>query len=384
MKFRLGEFYSGKRVLITGHTGFKGSWLSEWLQLLGAEITGLSLEPDPSVDPTFTTPYALFNELNLAARITSHIEGDICDADVVRRAVSESDPEIVFHLAAQPLVLDSYNDPYRTFETNVRGTLNLLEAIRERGKPCIAVVVTTDKVYKNREWVYAYRENDRLGGADPYSASKACAELLVSSYRSSFFQPHIHKKGIAVSTARGGNVIGGGDWSKDRIVPDIMRSLASDDAVKVRNRNAIRPWQHVLELLNGYLALAARMYVRREDASSGDELEAVCSSFNFGPGPDAHKTVGLLVDEVFKHWSGKMLDARVEGAPKEAGRLALAADKAHHILGWMPQFDFAEAVRLTVEWYRAFYDGAGGDSDAVIGMTRTQIEQFLLRLDSGE
>ena len=263
-----GGAFRGKRIFLTGHTGFKGAWLSEWLLGLGAEVTGFSLPP--------TTSPCLFEQLNLHARL-NHFEGDIRDGGFLSKAIYDSDPDFVFHLAAQALVRDSYEKPEETFTVNAMGTLHLLEALRKLQKPCTAVLVTTDKCYENREWIYGYREEDKLGGHDPYSASKAAAEIIIHSYRASFFQNHP----VRIASARAGNVIGGGDWAKDRIVPDCIRALQAAQPIPVRNKIATRPWQHVLEPLSGYLWLAAALSNPALVNSSGDKL---ASAFNLGPG----------------------------------------------------------------------------------------------------
>jgi CDP-glucose 4,6-dehydratase len=322
--------YRGKRVFVTGHTGFKGSWLTEWLLSLGAEITGYSLPPP--TDP------ALFDQLGLVKRI-AHIEADIRDADRVARAIAEAQPDFVFHLAAQPLVRQSYEQPRETYDVNVMGTLHLLEALRPLEHKCAAVMITTDKCYENREWLYGYREEDALGGYDPYSSSKAAAELVIAAYRRSFFA----ESPVAIASARAGNVIGGGDWATDRIVPDCMRALRKGESIPIRNRNATRPWQHVLEPLSGYLLLGASLIDGRRD---------LASAFNFGPNLQSNRTVGELVERVLQFWPGQAFDALDGNAPHEAGRLNLAADKAFHLLGWGPVWDFDQTIEKTVDWYR--------------------------------
>lgn len=329
----LDRYYQGKRVFVTGHTGFKGSWLCEWLLQLGAEVTGYSLAPP--------TKPALFDQLNLASRLR-HVGGDVRDAAGLRRALAGARPDFVFHLAAQPLVTESYAHPTETFAVNVMGTIHLLDALRRMSQPCAAVFVTTDKCYENREWVYGYREEDPLGGYDPYSASKAASELAIGSYRRSFFQEHP----VRIASARAGNVIGGGDWAANRILPDCVRALRGNRPIQVRNPTATRPWQHVLEPLSGYLRLGARL----AGTSSADRQ--LCSAFNFGPGPDANRTVADLVEEVLKHWPGRWEDRSEPGAVHEAHFLQLAADKAHALLHWTPVWSFPEAVRETVAWYR--------------------------------
>jgi CDP-glucose 4,6-dehydratase len=329
--------FRGKRVLVTGHTGFKGSWLAEWLLALGAEVTGLAWAPD-------TTP-ALFDQLGLSSRLNNHI-GDVRDLATVRRVTAACEPEFVFHLAAQPLVRVSYKNPVETYATNVLGTVHVLEAVRLSGRPCIVVAVTTDKCYENREWAHSYREDDPMGGRDPYSSSKGAAELVISAYRRSFFE--LDRSGVRLASARAGNVVGGGDWALDRILPDCIRSLQSGASIVVRNRFATRPWQHVLEPLSGYLWLAACM-ARPRLASQPTRLD---SAFNFGPAPSSNRTVEDLVREVLRHWPGTWEDRSDPQAVHEAKLLSLAIDKAHHVLGWSPIWEFPDTVERTVSWYR--------------------------------
>lgn len=349
-----GGAFAGKRVLVTGHTGFKGSWLGEWLLALGADVTGFALPPA-------TTP-ALFDELGLSARIKDR-RGDIRDLAGLRAAVEETRPDFVFHLAAQSLVRLSYAQPVETYATNVMGTVNLLEAVRLAGAACAVVVVTTDKCYENTERVHAYREEEPLGGHDPYSSSKGAVELVVSAYRRSYFSAA--DSPVRLASARAGNVIGGGDWAPDRIVPDCIRSLQRGEAIPVRNRQATRPWQHVLEPLGGYLWLAAQLAA----ATSPGQLAA---AFNFGPAPEATRPVSALVGEVLKHWPGKWEDRSDPRAVHEAALLSLAIDKAERLLRWKPVWDFATTVARTVEWYRL----AATDSAAAPGQTRRQIAAY--------
>jgi CDP-glucose 4,6-dehydratase len=347
------SFFRGKKVLLTGHTGFKGSWLSEWLLLLGAEVYGVSLAPDQR--------YSLFERLRLGNRLT-HREIDIRSRNALSDAVRGADPDIVFHLAAQPLVRESYATPVETYETNVMGTVNLLDALREIKKPCAAILITTDKCYENREWIYAYRENDPMGGYDPYSSSKGCAELAIASFRRSFFNPKNGRINCAVASARAGNVIGGGDMAADRIVPDCVRALESGRTIVVRNPRSTRPWQHVLEPLRGYLAISRRLYeLVSSERQDPDALEDYSSAFNFGPSPDSNKSVGCLVEEILKNWPGKYEAVPETGAPHEAGLLNLATDKAYHYLGWRPAWNFETTVAQTIAWYKAEHDGVSGD-----------------------
>jgi len=341
-------FWRGRRVLITGHTGFKGSWLTLWLRSLGAEVWGYALAPEPG--------RALFTDLGLD-QATGHAEwghlhqrlGDVCDLEALSRCVQEAQPQVVIHLAAQPLVRRSYRDPLGTWATNVEGSLNLLEALKPLQHTCGVVMVTTDKVYANREWDYGYRENDRLGGHDPYSASKAAAELAIASWRASFCGAGAHQTPhLAIATARAGNVVGGGDWAEERIVPDAMRSLAAGDPIPVRRPEATRPWQHVLEPLGGYLLLAERL---------STAAQAYASAFNFGPPLEANRSVRDLVEAALGHWPGSWQDLSDPTAPHEAGRLHLQIDKAHHLLGWKPRWPFATTVERTVGWYRAVQEG---------------------------
>jgi CDP-glucose 4,6-dehydratase len=308
--------------------------------------------------PPPTQP-ALFEQLGLAARL-DHREGDIRDAAAVTRAVREAAPDFVFHLAAQPLVRLSYREPVQTYAVNVLGTAHLLDAVREAGRACVVVAVTTDKCYENREWLHAYREEDPLGGYDPYSSSKAAAELVIAAYRRSFFQD----TGVRLASARAGNVIGGGDWAQDRIVPDCMRALDRGETIAVRNPCATRPWQHVLESVGGYLALAAAL-------AETDVSSPLASAFNFGPNLESNRDVGALVTEILKHRPGTWRDDSDPRAPHEAGRLNLAVDKAFHLLGWQPVWDFGRTIAETVRWYLA---APRGDAAA---FTRAQIESYI-------
>ncbi len=329
--------WRGKRVFLTGHTGFKGAWLSLWLQQRGAVAHGYSLEPP-------TTPN-LFHAARVAEGMESCL-GDIRDLTHLQRELSAFRPEIVFHLAAQPLVRLSYREPIETYAVNVMGTANLLEAVRGCGGVRAVVVITTDKCYENQEWPWPYRESDRLGGYDPYSSSKAAAELVTASYRSSFFSPEQYANhGVAVATARAGNVIGGGDWAADRLIPDIMRSFEAGIAVPVRHPNATRPWQHVLEPLRGYLLLAEALY---------DEGSAYNGGWNFGPRDLDALPVRQIVNRVSQLWGE---DARWELDEQphvhEAGQLRLDWSKAAKQLDWRPTLSIEEALRLTVAWYVA-------------------------------
>jgi CDP-glucose 4,6-dehydratase len=342
-----GGAFRGKRVLVTGHTGFKGSWLCLWLAELDATVTGYALVPP-------TTP-SNFDASKVETCVARHVIGDVRDADRIAKVVCEVDPDVIFHLAAQPLVRESYRDPVTTVSTNVMGTVNVLEAVRARQKPCVVVVITSDKCYENREWFYGYRETDPMGGHDPYSMSKGAVELLVASWRRSFFAPMaLDRHGISVATVRAGNVIGGGDWQQDRILVDCIRFLESGRTIEVRNPAATRPWQHVLEPLGGYLVLASRML--KAPASDGVLL---ADAWNFGPEPSNCWPVARLVEEVIRCWgAGAWRDTSDLAAPYEAGFLALCCDKATRVLGWRPVWDVQRAVAETVAWHRAFAAGA--------------------------
>lgn len=348
------NFWHSKSVLVTGHTGFKGSWLSAWLCDMGAHVTGIALEPD-------TTP-ALFSQLGLQNKIDHHI-CDIRDGERIQKIVKETQPDILFHLAAQPLVIRSYVEPVETWSTNVIGTANILSALSGVTNLCAAVVVTTDKVYENREWEYGYRETDRLGGHDPYSASKAATEILCSSWRKSFFGAN---SAIRMATARAGNVIGGGDWSENRIVPDIVRAISAGLKVKVRNPASTRPWQHVLDPLNGYLTLAEKLY-----ESSDEDFQ---TAFNFGPAADSQKPVGALVGMALGHWPGTVESSPSNNAiAHEAGKLALNIERSATLLGWTPTWGFEQAVKATMSWYRAAMTDNPMKAEA---LTLSQIKEF--------
>lgn len=354
----LEKFFNGKRVLITGHTGFKGSWLALWLESLGASITGFSLPP-----PTQPSHFSL---VSLEDRIR-HIEGDIRELQALHQAFRKTEPEIVFHLAAQAIVRDSYEDPKHTFDVNVGGTVNVLEAIRSCGSVKAAIIVTSDKCYENNEWVWGYRETDPLGGADPYSASKGAAEIICSSYRRSFFHASgDHATGIA--TVRAGNVIGGGDWAKDRIIPDIVRALTSSDELTLRHPDSIRPWQHVLEPLSGYLYLASQLY-EYPDRFSGP--------WNFGPYNTANITVGGLAgmfSDLWQHGPDNNFRTKLVNADlHEAHFLCLSIDKALYRLRWCPIMDVVSAIGSTVAWYKKWHEGAKGLRDVSLG----QITEYI-------
>jgi CDP-glucose 4,6-dehydratase len=350
-----GGAFSGLKVVLTGHTGFKGAWLSRWLLDLGADVTGYALEPD-------TTP-SLFEDLGLERLMDSRI-GDVRDSERVAALVAQVQPQLVFHLAAQPLVRRSYAEPRYTFEVNTMGTVNVLEAVRAC-PACRAVVnVTTDKVYENPETGDPFNEAHPLGGHDPYSASKATSEIVTASYRDSFFSA---AGGAGVATARAGNVIGGGDWAQDRLIPDCARALSAGDPVLVRNPSSTRPWQHVLEPLSGYLHLAAALL---DDSS-------LAGPYNFGPDPRATQSVGEVVERFIGAWGAGAWDRPQDSPqPHEAGQLQLDIAKAHDVLGWEPVWAFGETVDRTAAWYRAFNEGEDpvglveSDFDAYVAAAR--------------
>jgi len=354
--------FRGRRVLVTGHTGFKGGWLAEWLLTLGAEVTGLALAP--ATDPS------LFDELGLATRLEDH-RGDVRVPETLAREVADAKPEMIFHLAAQAIVRAAYADPAPTFATNVMGTVHLLDAVRISGRPCVVIVVTSDKCYEDRGLRQAYREDDPLGGHDPYSASKGAAEIAAASYRRSFFPPdRFRQHGVSVATVRAGNVIGGGDWSPDRIVPDIVKALMAGQPARVRNPDAIRPWQHVLDALSGYLWLGALML--------GDGGAGLAGPWNFGPDGDDATPVSKLTDQAIRVWGGgSWIDAREPHAVHEAGYLSLDVTKAAERLGWHPTWRVGEAIDATIAWYKAAARGAALDA-----FTREQIESFTIRARS--
>lgn len=345
----LPRAFGGKRAWLSGHTGFKGSWLSEWLLQLGAVVHGYALAPN-------TAP-ALFDQLGLAGRL-EHEVADIRDAERLKSSIHSFRPDFVIHMAAQPLVRRSYAIPVETYETNVMGTINVLEALRGISHPCTAVIVTTDKCYENLESGRAYEESDPLGGHDPYSSSKAMAEIATAAYRNSYFQ----KGPVRLASARAGNVIGGGDWAEDRIVPDAMRALERGKTIAVRNPKAVRPWQHVLEPLSGYLTLIASLA----------EDPAVALPFNFGPGPESNRTVESLVAELLKHCKGSWKDASDPKAPHEATLLNLSIARSQAILNWRPKWGFDRTLEKTAVWYRDVHEKKVTPLD----ITRRQIVDY--------
>ncbi len=350
----LHEFYKGKKVFLTGHTGFKGTWLSAILHKLGARVKGYALAPEDSKEF-----YNVFSSAPLAESIIA----DIRDRNRLKDEVLAFRPDYIFHLAAQPLVLRSYEIPAETFDVNVIGTANLLQALNTLDKKCTTIIITTDKVYENKEQAILYNENDVLGGYDPYSASKACTELVVSSFRNSFFntgQFASHQKAIA--SARAGNVIGGGDWSKNRIIPDTVVSLSKNEVVRLRNPSAIRPWQHVLEPLTGYLLLGAHLESKPLSFSK---------PFNFGPLPEDHLTVKELAELVIKSWGSGEMEILSNTQPHEANLLQLDIRRAMDELGWLPKLDAKQAIEWTIDWYK--------NKDDRAAFTFHQIDKYLAK-----
>jgi CDP-glucose 4,6-dehydratase len=333
------SIYKGRKILLTGHTGFKGSWLTLWLKHLGAEVIGYSLKPP-------TNP-SLFEILKLEKEII-HIIGDIRDEKRLKDIFKKYQPDIVIHMAAQPLVRYSYINPKETYETNVIGTLNVFEAVKETDSVRVVINVTSDKCYENKEWVYGYRENDPMGGYDPYSSSKGCAELLTSAYRNSFFNPKDYGKthNIALASVRAGNVIGGGDWAEDRLIPDCIKALSRNEIIYIRNPNAIRPWQHVLEPLSGYLWLGALMWKNPTKYSEG---------WNFGPNDEDILTVEEIVKDVIKIWGNGEYKVNSENKFHEARLLKLDISKAHFYLKWKPVYDAKTALQETINWYKTYF-----------------------------
>lgn len=351
---RLAETYRESTVLITGHTGFKGGWLAAWLESLGADVIGYSLEP-PS-DPSF------FRETKLSSRITD-IRGDILDQTKINQVISTYRPKFVFHLAAQPLVRASYQSPRDTFEVNIMGTVNVLESIRLSQIPTVCVCITSDKCYENKEWDYAYRENDPIGGHDPYSASKGAAELVIASYRKSFFESDGSDSVCALSSARAGNIIGGGDWADDRIVPDCVRSIMNNDTITLRNPTAVRPWQFVLDPLFGYLLLALKMKEHPVEYSG---------AWNFGPHYSNNVNVRTLTEKIIHEWGfGKWEEMPQSNQLHEACFLKLDIAKSATRLGWKPVYSIDAAIRKTVDWYKTNDAGAEDMYNFSLGQIET-------------
>ena len=349
------DFWNKKKILLTGHTGFKGSWLSLWLQKLNANIIGFS--------KSIPTNPSLFQLTNIEDGMTSII-GDVCDYDKLEEVVKEYKPEIVIHMAAQAILRESYNNPVETYATNVMGTVNLLESIRKIGNVKVILNVTTDKCYEPNELSKGHIETDRIGGYDPYSNSKACSELVTASFRDSFFNPkEYHKHGISLASCRAGNVIGGGDWAKDRLIPDIMKGILNNETIKIRNPNSIRPWQHVLDPLNGYLILVEKLW------SSGSEFS---EGWNFGPEENNEKPVKWIVERLTKQWSKDIkwdIDNNIN--LHEENYLRLNCIKANSRLGWMSKLNLEEGLEWIIEWYRQYEE-----NNDMREITEQQIEKF--------
>ena len=348
-------FFRGKKIFITGHTGFIGSWLTECLNLVGAEVCGYALDPPSRPN--------MFNTLALSESIMD-LRGDVRVSNLLRRSVREFKPEIVFHLAAQPIVLDSYDNPVETFETNVTGTVNLLNELRQVDSVKTIIVMTSDKSYRNNEWVYPYRENDLLGGKDPYSASKSCQDIVVDSFRESYFL----NTGVGISSVRAGNVIGGGDWAQFRIIPDLVRSIVKGETVKIRNPNSIRPWQHVLEPISGILTLAERMY---------SDIE-FSGAWNLGPEQNTEISVKELVERFINIWGSGSYAIDEAHNHKEANYLQLDISKAKRKLNWAPRYNFSAALNETVEWYKEYYKKPA----TMDKKTGEQIEKYFSNMDA--
>ncbi len=343
------DIYRGRRVFVTGHTGFKGSWMVKWLRMLGAEVVGYS-------KPIDTEP----NHFGLMNIQDESVIGDICDFYHVKDAMQRFSPEIVFHMAAQPLVRKSYSDPIGTYTTNVLGTLNVLESARSSPSVKAVVAVTTDKVYRNNEWVWGYRETDALGGYDPYSSSKACAEILIDSYRNSYWNSHKYGKdhNVLLASVRAGNVIGGGDWAQDRLIPDIVRAAGAGKTVTIRSPHSVRPWQHVLECLSGYLLVGQKLL---------EENLSCITAYNFGPSEDDALSVAQIMNIAESLWSKVKCEIQnSDKNPHEAGLLMLSSARAKRELGWTPVWNAAKAFERTFSWYRDFYSTGAINTEADI------------------
>jgi len=349
------NFWKNKRVFITGHTGFKGSWMTLWLNILGCKVCGFSLEPN--------TKPSLFNTLDLEKEIDHNIS-DIRDYDSLSKVINSFQPDIVFHFAAQPLVRYSYENPLETYSTNVMGTVNLLEAVKNYGKSQATIVITSDKCYENKEQIWGYRETDPMGGHDPYSNSKGCSELVVSSYTNSYFIPN--KEIGKISSVRAGNVIGGGDWSVDRLIPDLVRSLSENQNPVIRSPNAIRPWQHVIEPLYGYLLIAQYLC----DLEKQDSL----ISYNFGPDFNSQQNVGFIAEEVCKIWGSNKVDTQPNNNLHEANLLYLDCAKVKKEIGWSPRLDIVETLNMTIDWYKNFYSDKENN---MLEFSTNQINTFI-------
>lgn len=351
------NFYKGKRVLVTGHTGFKGSWLSIWLHELGAEVVGVALDPFTERDN-----YVLSG---IGNKIKADIRADIRDGEKMKEIFAEYQPEIVFHLAAQPLVRLSYDIPVETYETNVMGTINIMEAIRAIDSVKVGVMITTDKCYENKEQIWGYRENEPMGGYDPYSSSKGAAEIAISSWRRSFFNPADYgkKHHVSLASVRAGNVIGGGDWALDRIIPDCIKAIEADEPIAIRNKKAVRPWQHVLEPLSGYMLLASKMW---------DEPTKYCEGWNFGPRAESISTVWEVASKLIANYGkGELKDMSDPNAVHEANLLMLDISKAKFKLGWEPRMNIDQCATLIADWYKRY------KSEDVYNLCVEEIEKFL-------
>lgn len=350
------NFYKGKRVLVTGHTGFKGSWLSIWLHALGAEVVGIALDPASDRD--------LYVVSGIGDKIHADIRADIRDGEKMKEIFAKYNPEIVFHLAAQPLVRLSYETPVETYQTNVMGTINIMEAIRTTESVKVGVMITTDKCYENREQLQGYKETDPMGGYDPYSSSKGCCELAIASWRNSFFNPWDYTShGKAIASVRAGNVIGGGDWAKDRIIPDCIRAIEADKPIVIRSPKSVRPWQHVLEPLSGYMLLAKKMW---------DDPISYCEGWNFGPNPESISTVWDVATKVVERYGkGTLKDVSDPKSPHEAKLLTLDISKARQRLGWTPRLTLDQSIALTVDWYKKY------NADPCINLCILQVGTFI-------
>ena len=354
------NFWNNKKVFLTGHTGFKGTWFTTWLLNLGANVCGYSLEAEQNSLFRYINNMNNNNKTQKFKSITANLK----DRDILYSSIKNFQPEIVFHFAAQPLVRKSYIDPIETWESNLMGSLYLLEALRQIKHKCAVVVITTDKVYKNKKISSGYSENDQLGGYDPYSASKACLEYAVESWRLSFVgEESYQNRFLSIATARAGNVIGGGDWAVDRIIPDAINSIVKEELLNIRNPNAVRPWQHVLDPLGGYLALAEKLYT--------DQGKRFCEAFNFGPTSESNKSVKQLIENVFEKWEGKYLINKELVEFHETQLLSLNIEKAYNLLNWKPKWDFDKTIEKTVNWYKNFYQGK-----CPLSLCKEDLEEF--------
>ena len=366
------NFFNKKKILVTGHTGFKGSWLTLWLMMKGAQVYGYALPPKKN--------QPLFNEFFYQQKSSEYLEGelnhnigDINDFDKLSKYVSKVKPDLIFHLAAQPLVQRSYKCPIETWNTNVIGSLNLLESLKGLQNQCAVVFITTDKVYENKEWIFGYRENDALGGEDPYSSSKAAMELAIKSWRSSFCGSLPHQTSrISIATARAGNVIGGGDWAQNRIIPDVINSLKENKPVLLRNPSAKRPWQHVLEPLAGYLILGRNLL--EFQIKKGNKNNPFASAFNFGPKVNSNKSVLELVENLLNFWPGTWQDISDPKMPNEANLLNLVSDKSYQLLEWEPKWNFDETSKITMEWYLRTFNGESPLECAINDIKKYQLD----------